>query len=63
VGVTKIDGAWFVWAEEHEPDELIKQGYQTEEGFKTLRDAKAAAESFGEYFESCWKEAEGIEAE
>lgn len=61
ISVTKENGAWFAYAEEHDVDELVRSGYQPKEGFKTLKEAKAAAEAFGEHFEACWKECEGIE--
>ena len=56
IGVTKDDDRWFVFAEDHEPDEIAKLGYQPENGFKTLAEAKISAEAFGGWFESLWIE-------
>lgn len=58
ITITKEDGAWFFYAEEHDIDELVKMGHQPEEGFKTLKAAKEAAEEWGELFESLWLQAE-----
>lgn len=60
VSVTKIDDRWFVYAEEHEPQDLFDIE-QPREGFATLREAKAAAEEFGASFERLWMECEGYE--
>lgn len=58
VTVTNIEGKWFFYAEEHEVEELIEMGYQTKDGFKALKDAKKAAESFCESFRETFEEAE-----
>ena len=57
ISITKEDGRWFVYAEEHDISDID----QPEDGCKTLAEAKEYAERLGEYFESCWKECEGIE--
>jgi hypothetical protein len=55
VSVEKIDGAYRIYAEEHEPSDIE----QPKEGFATLKAAKIAAVEFGEWFEACWNEHEG----
>lgn len=55
VSVEKIDGAYRIYAEEHEPSDIE----QPEEGFASLKAAKAAAVEFCEWFETCWNECEG----
>lgn len=57
VSATKQDGRWFVFAEEHETQELIRMGEQPSDGFRTLAEAKSAAEAFGAWFESVSLEA------
>lgn len=52
VTITKENGRWFVFAEDHTSDDLEVP----ENGFKTLTEAKAFAEDFAEYFEHCLDE-------
>jgi len=55
VSVEKIDGAYRIYAEEHEPLDIE----QPKEGFASLKAAKIAAVEFCEWFETCWAESEG----
>jgi len=48
--ITKEDGRWFVSAEDHNAEDIDGN---PEEGFRTLAEAKAFAEEFGEFFEDC----------
>ena len=50
VSITKECGRWFVYAEEHEPSDIINQPTN---GFKTLAEAKEFADEFGSWFEEC----------
>jgi hypothetical protein len=51
ISVTRADGRYFCYAEEHEPADIIDQPAS---GFNTLREAKTFAIDFGEFFESCF---------
>jgi len=53
ISITKDGGRWFVYAEDHEPSDIVNQ---PENGFKTLTAAKDFANDFGSWFESCWNE-------
>ncbi len=53
ISVTKENGRWFVFAEDHNSEDI--DGHP-ENGFKTLCEAKAFAQRFGEYFEDCHNE-------
>ena len=53
ISVTKENGRWIVFAEDHNPEDL--DGHP-ENGFKTLYEAKAFAQQFGEYFQECHDE-------
>ena len=53
VSITKNGNRWFVYAEDHEPSDIIDQ---PENGFRTLAEAKVFADDFGSGFESCWNE-------
>jgi hypothetical protein len=53
ISVTKENGRWFVFAEDHNSEDI--DGHP-ENGFKTLYEAKAFAQRFGEYFEECYNE-------
>jgi len=44
---------WIVFAEDHQPEDIDGQ---PENGFKTLHEAKAFAQRFGEYFQECHDE-------
>lgn len=57
VSITKDNGRWLVYAEDHNAEDLNDQ---PEDGFRTLAEAKVFAERFGEWFEQLWKENEGL---
>lgn len=71
INVTKENGRWLLFADDHEPCELAALGLVTtysgkdgeeielsydESGFKTLKEAKAWGEAFGEVFQETWEE-------
>ena len=73
INVTKEDGRWVLFADEHEPSELAaielvatysgKDGEEVElhydeSGFRTLKEAKAWGEAFGECFQETWEESQ-----
>lgn len=60
VSITKEDGRWIVYAEDHNPEDIYKNPAN---GFKTLTEAKAFAEDFAEYFEHCQDEIAASEIE
>ncbi|MBD2316649.1 hypothetical protein [Phormidium tenue] len=53
ISITKEDNRWYVFAEDHNPEDIDGQ---PENGFKSLYEAKAFAQRFGEYFEECHNE-------
>jgi len=52
VSITKDSGRWLVYAEDHEPSDIVNQPTN---GFKTLTEAKEFADEFGSWFESCYE--------
>lgn len=56
--VTKEDGLWIAYAEDHEWGELKEQlGIPSEfQGWKTLKDAKLGVQPFIDHFDSCYEE-------
>lgn len=59
VTITKENGRWIVYAEDHNPEDI---SFNPANGFKTLTEAKAFAEDFAEYFEHCLDEIAESEA-
>ena len=55
ISITKDDNRWFVSTEDHNWTDLVGDRHP-ENGFKTLAEAKAFAEDFGDYFEHCQDE-------
>jgi hypothetical protein len=56
VYVSKEDGRWVVSTEEHEPDEMVKQGAPAN-GFRTLGEAKDWLDNeWSPEFQECWIE-------
>ena len=58
VSITKENGRWFVYAEDHDPSDIINQPI---DGFQTLAEAKLFANDFGSWFESCHECEEVVE--
>jgi hypothetical protein len=51
ISITKEDGKWIVYADDHEPEDIDNNA-----PFSTLAEAKEFAEEFGEFFEECFKD-------
>lgn len=58
ITITKENGRYIFFAEEHETEELIAMGYHAPEGYRTLKECKKAAQEFGYSFEQTYLEAE-----
>jgi len=57
VSITKENGRWLVYGEDHEPSDIVNQPTN---GFRTLTEAKEFADEFGSWFESCYEECEEV---
>ena len=51
MSITKEDEGWIFFCEDHEPDDIFEN-----KPFKTLKEAMAFGEEFGESFQICWEE-------